>query len=150
MSKRFIPLTPKQRGYLALLAKTAHSHLTSKGAIDEPFDVWRKYEAMQASSGFTISKAPRRCFDDLEQHFLALAGKSGAAFDRATGPDNESRQIAHEISVAAKTAGVTDGYVSGICRRMFRGRDHWDTATEGRKVLIAVKQLARRKQSPAT
>ncbi len=139
---KFVALTPKQRGYLAQLAKQAHTYLTGKGAIDEPFDPWRKREAMDASKGFTISEAPRRCFDDLEQHFLMLAGKSDKALSRAIGPDNDMRQLAHEISVAAREAGVTPAYVQGICKRMYDA-DTWSNAKQAKAILIALKNKAR-------
>lgn len=147
-TKRFAALTPKQRSYLAQLAKTAHTTLTRCGAIDEPFDAWRKREAMQASKGFTISEAPKHCFDDLEQHFLALAGKSAQAFDRALGPTNEERTLQHEIDAHALDAGVGERYVAGICRRMF-GTPKWSGAGQGKKVLIALKQLAKRRKAQA-
>lgn len=104
----FKPLTPKQRGYIAQLAKQAHTYLTGNNAIDEPFDTWRRREAMQATSGFTISEAPRRCFDDLERHFLVLAGKTGKAFDRTLGPDNAERQQRHTIKELAEQVHVSD------------------------------------------
>lgn len=146
---RFVPLTPKQRGYLAQLAKQAHTYLTGNGAIDEDFESWRKREAMNASKGFTISEAPRRCFDDLEQHFLMLAGKSGKALERALGPDNDMRQLAHEIAVAAREAGVTPGYVQGICKRMY-GADTWSNAHQAKAVLIALKNKARSDKKKST
>ena len=147
-AKRFIPLTPKQRGYLAQLAKAAHTRLLDSGAIDDAdFDHWRKHEAMDATSGFTISEAPKRCFDALETRFLTLSGQAKQAFERNLGPDNDMRQVAHNITVAARTAGVTAAYISGICQRMF-GRTEWKTAAEGKAVLIALKQHARRKNEP--
>lgn len=145
---KFNPLTPKQRGYLAQLAKQAHAYLTSKSAIDEPFDAWRKREAMHASSGFTISEAPRRCFDDLEQHFLMLAGKSGKAMERALGPDNDMRNLEQQIAVAARTAGVTPAYVQAICRRM-HGADTWSNAKQAKAVLVALKKKSRRQEDEA-
>jgi hypothetical protein len=145
---KFNPLTPKQRGYLAQLAKQAHTYLTGKGAIDEPFDAWRRREAMEASSGFTISEAPRRCFDDLEQHFLTLAGKTGKALERALGPDNDMRNLEQQISVAARTAGVHPAYVQGICKRMF-GADTWSNARQAKAVLIALTNKARKNSKEA-
>ena len=147
MSKsRFQALTPKQRGYLAQLAKQAHERLTASGAIDEPFETWRKREAMEASSGFTISEAPRHAFDDLETHFLSLTGQTKKAFDRATGPSNEERTIAHNIRVAAETCGVGEAYVAGICRKMFN-RSTWEGAKQGQKVLIALSKAITRKNA---
>lgn len=144
----FKPLTPKQRGYIALLAKQAHDYLTAKGAIDEPFDRWRKREAMDVTSGFTISEAPRRRFDDLEQHFLALAGKADKALDRALGPQNDMRQLAHEIAEAQRQAAVTPSYVAGICKRMF-GAATWGNAKQAKAVLIALKNKIRSEQEAA-
>lgn len=144
----FKPLTPKQRGYIAQLAKQAHDYLTSKGAIDEPFDKWRKREAMEATSGFTISEAPSRCFDDLEQHFLSLAGKADKALERALGPGNDMRQLAHEIAVMQRQCAVTPAYVQGICKRMF-GADTWSNAKQARSVLIALKNKLRQIQEAA-
>jgi hypothetical protein len=141
---KFNPLTPKQRGYLAQLAKQAHTYLTGKGAIDEAFDAWRKREAMEVTKGFTISEAPRRCFDDLEQHFLMLAGKSDKALSRALGPDNDMRNLEQQIAVAARTVGVTPAYVQGICKRMF-GADTWSNAKQAKAVLIALKNKGRKK-----
>ena len=145
---RFVPLTPKQRGYIAQLAKQAHTYLTGNGAIDEAFDPWRRREAMKASKGFTISEAPRHSFDDLEQHFLMLAGKSGKALERALGPENDMRQLGHEISVAAREAAVAPGYVQGICKRMF-GADTWSNARQAKAVLIALKNKARTDKNKA-
>jgi len=144
----FKPLTPKQRGYLARLAKKAHDYLTGKGAIDEPFDAWRKREAMEASNGFTISEAPRRAFDDLEQHFLALGGQSAKALERALGPENDMRQLAHAIAVAQRQAAVTPAYVQGICKRMF-GADTWGNARQAKAVLIALRNKVRKSQEDA-
>lgn len=140
---KFKPLTPKQRGYLAQLAKQAHTYLTGKGAIDEPFDAWRKQEAMEASGGFTISEAPSRAFDALEQRFLMLAGKTEKALERALGPENDMRQLAHEIGVAQRQAGVTPGYVAGICKRMFDGATTWGNARQAKAVLAALRAKAR-------
>jgi|GEM_PF-2624765 len=139
---KFTPLTPKQRGYIAQLAKQAHSYLTGKGAIDEDFATWRRREAMEVTSGFTISEAPRRCFDDLEQHFLTLAGKASKALERALGPENDMRQLEHEIAVASRTAGVTPAYVQGICKRMFSANT-WSNAKQAKAVLIALKNKIR-------
>lgn len=148
-AKRFIPLTPKQRGYLAQLAKQAHAFLTSKGAIDEPFEKWRHREAMDATSGFTISEAPKRCFDDLETRFLALAGKPAKAFERASGPANDERNLTHNIATAARECGANESYIAGICRRMFHGRETWQGVKEGKAVLVALKNKLRTQQRKA-
>lgn len=141
-ARKFKPLTPKQRGYLAQLAKQAYNKLTGAGAIDEDFDLWRKQEAMEATNGFSISTAPSRCFDALEQRFLMLAGNTSKALERALGPENDMRQLAHEIGVAQRSAGVTPSYVSGICKRMF-GADTWGNASQAKAVLTALKKKAR-------
>jgi len=136
---KFTPLTPKQRSMLGQLAKRAWKKQHDSGAIDEDETTWRHREAMEATSGFKISEAPKRCFDALKAHFETMAGDAGKAFETLTGPDNETRQLAHEIGVAAKACGVTAGYVAGICRRMF-GCDSWSGAEQGRAVLIALKK----------
>lgn len=145
---KFKPLSPKQRGYLGTLATQAYRYLTGKGAIDEPEKEWRHREAISAC-GFRISEAPSNRFDALEQHFLTLAGKSSKALERALGPENDMRQLAHEISVAAREAGVTPAYVQGICKRMY-GADTWSNARQAKAVLIALKNKARttQKQNP--
>lgn len=147
-------LTARQRSYLGSLAKQAHAKLTSAGAIDEPETEWRHAQARTATrwsgcpEGVTISEASRADFDNLEQHFLALAGRTKEAFDRASGPDNATRQMAHNIGVAMRTAGVTEAYVAGICRRMF-GRADW-RGPEGTAVLSALNKHARRAKATPT
>ncbi len=144
------PLSPKQRGYLSQLAKQAHAKLSSAGAIDEDFTAWRHAEARKATDGSTISEASRADFDALEQHFLALAGQSRKAYDRATGPDNDMRNMAHNIATAARQAGVSDAYIAAICRRMSGGtRDTWRDLKQGEAVLIALKNKARADQAKA-
>ena len=138
---KFKPLSAKQRGYLGTQATQAYRYLTNKGAIDEPEKEWRLREAISAC-GFRISEAPSNRFDALEQHFLSLAGKSGKALERALGPENDMRQLAHEIAVAAREAGVAPGYVQGICKRMY-GADTWSNARQAKAVLIALKNKAR-------
>jgi len=138
---KFTPLTPKQRSMLGQLAKRAWKKQHDSGAIDEEETKWRHREALERC-GFIISEAPKRCFDDLKSHFETMAGDAGKAFETLTGPDNETRQLTHEIGVAAKACGVTAGYVAGICRRMF-GCDSWSGAEQGRAVLIALKKKAR-------
>lgn len=136
-----------QRSYLGQLAKQAFQRLTSAGAIDEPEDAWRKRESEQAC-GYRISEAPRRCFDDLETHFLTLSGQTKRAFDRATGPTNDVRTITHEISVAAATLGVGENYIKGMCRNILRA-DTWSTAPQARKILIALLKAIERKNKPS-
>lgn len=144
---KFKPLTAKQRGYLGTLASQAYRYLTSKSAIDEPEKEWRHREAISACQ-FRISEAPSRCFDDLEQHFLTLAGKTGKALERALGPENDMRTLEHEIAVAARAAGVHPAYTQGICRRMF-GADTWSNAKQAKAVLIALKNKARQNSKEA-
>lgn len=137
-----------QRSYLGQLAKKGFQRLRSAGAIDEPEDEWRQREAEKAC-GYRISEAPRRCFDDLETHFLTLAGQTKRAFDRATGPANDMRTVAHEIAVAAATLGVGENYIAGMCRNMFRSST-WSTPKQGQALLIALlRAIARKKPSNA-
>lgn len=135
-----------QRSYLGQLAKKAFQRLSSIGAIDEPEDAWRKRESEKAC-GYRISEAPRRCFDDLETHFLTLSGQTKRAFDRATSPDNDVRTIAHEIAVATATLGVGENYIKGMCRNMFRS-DTWEGSKQGQKLLIALIKAIGRKTAP--
>lgn len=137
-----------QRSYLGRLAKKGFQRLSSAGAIDEPEDAWRAREAEKAC-GHRISEAPRRCFTDLETHFLALAGETKRAFDRATGPSNDVRTVAHEISVAAATLGVGENYIKGMCRRMFQA-ETWEGPKQGQAVLIALLKAIGRKRDLKT
>lgn len=114
-------LSPRQRSYLARLARSAWQRLTSAGAIDEPSGAWRHREAMQAADGHTISTAPRRYFDALEQHFLALSGQPAKAYDKATGPSNEERQLRHKIADLAAQLGLPSDYASGKPLRQLKG-----------------------------
>lgn len=138
------PLTLKQRSYLGILARNAFKKLMSAHALDDDMNEkeWRHTEAIEAC-GHTISEAPKSAFDALELRFLTLAGQTKQAFDKATQPGNDLRQLTHNIAVAAKACGVGEAYVQGICKRMF-GRPDWQGPREGQAVLIALKQKARR------
>lgn len=156
---RLRSLTKPQRAFLGLLADGARRRLIQHGAIDahdESADDWRRREAREATKdldpqghGWKISEAPAHAFDALKAHFEVLSGKSREALDTLTGPSNDTRQLTHLIDVQTKACGVTAGYVQGICKRMFGGRTTWQTAHEGKAVLAALKQAARRKRQSA-
>lgn len=72
-----------------------------------------------------------------------LAGKTERAVATAFGPENDVRTVTHEIAVKARALGFGERYLAGICRNMFGGRESWQTAAEGRKVLAALDYAAR-------
>jgi hypothetical protein len=156
LTRAFRPLSPKQRSYIGGLADSTRRMLIARGAIeaaDETAQAWRHRECREATRqrdpqgmGWTISEAPASAFDDLLAHFQALGGHADKALATLTGDSNEMRQMSHNIGIAAKACGVGENYIAGICRRMFR-RDSWITPAEGKKVLIALTDKARKTQA---
>jgi hypothetical protein len=139
------PLTPKQKAFLASLAREGWNRLHGTRAIDEDFDTWRRREAVGVC-GVSISQAKSRDFDALHAHFLTMAGKVERAFKAASNElPNDLRNVLHCIEVERKTCGVAPGYVSGICRRMY-GHDSPADAREAKAVLVA---LVRKRQKLA-
>lgn len=129
-------LTAKQRTYLATLAREGWKR-TGAGD-DESFDDWRHRQCADClnDTSASLSTATAAQFDALLLHFKILAGK--ATLEDTAENANELRQLAHAIFITAKEAGVTEGYVAGICKRMFH-RSTWSGAEEGRKVLNALR-----------
>lgn len=126
---------------ITLIARTAWNKLNSAGAIDESFNDWRQREAIE-TCGARISAATKAQLDRLETHFLAMGGNSREAYDNATGPGNDMRQLCHLITIKARECSVTAAYVQAICRRMY-GTDEPLTASQAKGLLIALKKHAR-------
>lgn len=112
MSQRFhrrrgdnAPLTNKQKAELSRLAQEAHAFLTSKGAIDEALESWRRAESIQAC-GRRISEGLNGDFSLIQAHFLMLAGKSSKALDSALQADsNDERQARFKLAQLCKQLG---------------------------------------------
>jgi len=153
ISKPVKLLTNPQRSFLGGLAAGASRLMVTSGAIDpheESCTPWRRRHAREATAdlhpqavGWTISEAPGFCFDALKARFEALAGQTDKALETLTGTPNDIRQMAHNISVAAKACGVGEAYIAGICKRQSRGaRTGWTTLSEGKAVLSALTKHA--------
>lgn len=126
---------------ITLIARSAWQRLTAAGATDEPFDAWRQWQAVDVV-GVRISAATKSQLDRLETHFLAMGGQAAEAYDNATGPSNELRQLCHLIAVKQRECGLKDAYTQAVCRRMF-GIDQPLTAHQAKSLLIALKNHAR-------
>lgn len=137
-------LSPKQRSFLASLAREGFNRLASAGATDEPFNDWRRREAV-AACGASISEAPAAAFDALHVHFLAMAGKVQRAFEAGIGEvPNDLRQVLFRVEQERRKLGVAPGYVAGIARRMF-GREP-ETVPEAVAVLVALVKAGQRQR----
>lgn len=146
-------LTNPQRSFLGGLADGAFRLMVSRGAIDphdESAKAWRQRHSREATAkldpqgiGWSISEAPAFCFDEIKARFEALAGETDKALETLTGSPNDIRQMAHNISVAAKACGVGGAYIAGICKRQSRDtRTTWNTLDEGKAVLSALNKHA--------
>jgi hypothetical protein len=115
-------LTKKQKTTLAIIARDAWLKHHNSGATEEPFDAWRKREAI-AACGHSISEAPKRCFNDLYAHFLTMKGEAAQAFERHTGPSNEERQLRYLITQAAQRLGIANAktYAAGKSPQQLKG-----------------------------
>jgi hypothetical protein len=82
MKGQSTPLSPGEKTHLARLARDAWAMLKRAGAIDQNADDWRRDQSLQAI-GKRISEATKADFITLKAHFLAMAGKTGAAFNAA-------------------------------------------------------------------
>lgn len=97
---------PGQKGYLSQLAAEAHAFLTSKGAIDEPLEAWRRAESVRAC-GRRISEAVNGDFETIEAHFLALMGRTKKALESAFKADtNEERQARFKLAQLCQQRGL--------------------------------------------
>lgn len=109
------PLTAKQRSTLARIAKEAWALLTKRGAIDEPFDDWRKRIAKAAVNGRTISTACNDDFDALLIAFKVQSGQADAALQIAMHRHtNTQRNLWHRIAGNLERADLPDSYALKI------------------------------------
>lgn len=114
------PLSNRQKAYLSGLAKTAWRILSQGGGTDEKEQEYRQREAISCC-GRRISEARNGDFSDLEAHFLALAGKSGRAFDSAMKADsNPARQALFKLRKLLQKQGRAEDYAAKILRDKYK------------------------------
>lgn len=111
-------ITPHQR--VALIAKETWTTLTAHNAIDEPFDCWRKREALE-TVGCRISEANREQLDRLETHFEALAGKQAKALDRELSGGGKAVRQRFVIGQLATRLGLPKDYGATLAPEQLRG-----------------------------
>lgn len=107
-------LSSKQRTTLARIGRECYDVLNKAGAIDEPFDAWRKRVAI-AACGRSISQANNDDWDPILIAFYTSAGRADKALDLAMSRvTNSQRTLWHRITQALASADLPDSYALPI------------------------------------
>lgn len=126
MKGQSTPLSNGEKTHLARLAHDAWAMLALAGATGQSEASWRRDQAIQAV-GKRISEATKTDFTTLKAHFLAMAGKTGTAFQVAMQADtaNATRQALWHLDEALKKANLDRAYAATIaaCRSKTRRLD---------------------------
>lgn len=129
MKGQSTPLSTGEKTHLARLAHDAWSMLARAGATGQTANAWRRDQAIQAI-GKRISEATKGDFLTLKAHFLAMAGKTGTAFQIAMQADtaNATRQALWHLDKALAKAHLDRAYAATIAVCKYKTRQ-LDTLT---------------------
>ena len=122
------PLTNRQKGYLAMLAKRAFvkAGLNSQSPIANSLaeEKWRHDQVAIACGRLGLRCCSQDHYGAVKGHFLSLLGESGQALraDVRGRPEvNELRVVSWKIIQRCREYGIPISKADGICRQMTRG-----------------------------
>lgn len=123
MKGQSTPLSPGEKTHLARLSYDAWSQLARNGATGQTADAWRRDQSIQGI-GKRITEATKADFLPLKAHFLAMAGKTGTAFQIAMQDDNANatRQALWHLDKALAKAQLTRSYAASIAADKYKTR----------------------------
>lgn len=113
------PLSNRQKGILAQLAKTAarRQYLPETGP---EHDAWRQETSLRLAKT-RIRDARQKDWETLHAIWLDLAGDSGAAFTSLLrSADNKRRVAAYKLDQLLKALGLRRGYAETILRSKYK------------------------------
>jgi len=114
-------LSKPQKAAICQLAHQAAAHQNLCFASTAGFEEWRREEQVAAVGKPSLRGCTQDDYKPLMAHFLALAGRTGEAYDAQRMSQAEPKQVAlHKLNGACAVAGVSMGYAAAIARNRFK------------------------------